>query len=193
MQNMIICRVIVWTQAFCAKWAPFCRAMVMTSYVVSPEFRDLVDEAVTDKGRCADDASNKSSMTSITWRVPVAWLCGMIVGALFYCVAGTLVIGYGQVDTGGSISTYWARSQTDKRPIRGICASACTMRLKHASCVEREATLGFHAGTHPIGTNMMLGMYAPALRAYVSAHCLSGNLCWITGAQLIDVFRYQAC
>ena len=132
-------------------------------------------------------------MTPITWRVPVAWLGGMVFGVLFYWVVGSLIIGYGQVDNGGSVSTYWARCQTDSRPIRGVCASACTMCLKHARCVERDATLGFHAATHRIGTEMMLGMYAPALRAYVSAHCLSGNLCWITGAQLINVFRYRAC
>ena len=122
---------------------------------------------------------------------PLSWLAALLFGAAFWWGVACALAGDNQADLGGSVLTYWASAQDDARPIRGVCASSCTMRLYKARCVDPAARLGFHAATHPIGTNIMLGMYAPPLRAYVRAHCLDGSLCWLSGAQVASIGGYR--
>ena len=84
--------------------------------------------------------------------------------------------------------------------IQGHCQSACTMFLAvHNVCVERSATLLFHAAgigaINPTRTAQMASMYNGALRDYVeSNHYLdSRTLHAIPGSVIIDRFGYKEC
>jgi hypothetical protein len=81
--------------------------------------------------------------------------------------------------------------------IKGHCQSNCTLFLGlHNVCVERSATLLFHAGhdrqrnINAGSTNRMLSGYNAALRRYVTDnHCMD-TLAFhaIPGSMIIDKF-----
>ena len=89
--------------------------------------------------------------------------------------------------------------------IRGHCQSNCTLFLGVRNvCVERSATLLFHAG-HGRGPNRyvinagstrrMLNAYNARLRRYVTANGYLAKLEFssISGARIIDEFGYKEC
>jgi hypothetical protein len=89
--------------------------------------------------------------------------------------------------------------------IRGHCQSNCTLFLGVRNvCVERGATLLFHAG-HGRGANRnvinegstqrMLNAYNGKLRGYVTAKGYLAKLEFssISGARMIDEFGYKEC
>lgn len=86
----------------------------------------------------------------------------------------------------------WAAAQHDTRPIEGVCASACTVRLSRARCIAPDAVLGFHRATDALATRQLLWSYKTRLRAYVIAHCLDGSVCWVSGARMAQ-FGYRLC
>jgi hypothetical protein len=86
--------------------------------------------------------------------------------------------------------------------IRGHCQSNCTLFLGLRNvCVERSATLLFHAGhdrqrnINAFSTNRMLSAYNAALRQYVVDHHYMDTLEFhaISGAAIIDKFGYREC
>ncbi|UGY17077.1 hypothetical protein [Bradyrhizobium septentrionale] len=86
--------------------------------------------------------------------------------------------------------------------IKGHCQSNCTLFLGLRNvCVERSATLLFHAGhdrqrnINATSTQRMLDAYKPALRQYVLAHHYMDTLEFhaIPGAMIIDRFGYKEC
>jgi hypothetical protein len=86
--------------------------------------------------------------------------------------------------------------------IRGHCQSNCTLFLGLRNvCVERSATLLFHAGhdrqrnINAFSTNRMLSAYNAALREYVVDHHYMDTLEFhaISGAAIIDKFGYREC
>lgn len=86
--------------------------------------------------------------------------------------------------------------------IRGHCQSNCTLFLGLRNvCVERSATLLFHAGhdrkrnINAGSTNRMLNAYNTALRQYVVDHHYMETLEFhaISGAMIIDKFGYKEC
>ena len=86
--------------------------------------------------------------------------------------------------------------------IKGHCQSNCTLFLGLRNvCVERSATLLFHAGhdrqrnINAMSTQRMLDAYKPALRQYVLAHHYMDTLEFhaIPGAMIIDRFGYKEC
>jgi hypothetical protein len=86
--------------------------------------------------------------------------------------------------------------------IRGHCQSNCTLFLGLRNvCVERSATLLFHAGhdrqrnINATSTNRMLSAYNAALRQYVVANHYMDTLEFhaISGAAIIDKFGYREC
>lgn len=89
--------------------------------------------------------------------------------------------------------------------IQGVCKSACTMFLGiRNACVERDATLMFHAG-HDIKENVTgpdtrasraaLYRYNAALREYLLAghHLDTDAYHALSGSVLIDRFGYKEC
>ena len=89
--------------------------------------------------------------------------------------------------------------------IEGTCKSACTMFLGIRNvCVERSATLMFHAG-HDIKENVTgpdtrasraaLSRYSAALRQYLlDGHYMDTEAYHaLPGAELIDRFGYREC
>ena len=86
--------------------------------------------------------------------------------------------------------------------IRGHCQSNCTLFLGLRNvCVERSATLLFHAGhdrqrnISVVSTNRMLNAYNAPLRQYlVNGHYME-TLAFhtISGAAIIDKFGYKEC
>ena len=89
--------------------------------------------------------------------------------------------------------------------IQGVCKSACTMFLGIRNvCVERSATLMFHAG-HDIkedvtgpdtrASRAMLYRYNKALREYLLEvhHMDSDEYYALMGSELIDRFGYREC
>jgi hypothetical protein len=79
--------------------------------------------------------------------------------------------------------------------IKGHCQSLCTLFLGVRNvCVERSATLLFHAGhdrnrnIHAGSTNRMLGAYNAALRQYVTDNHYMDTLAFhaIPGSMIID-------
>src|ERR1019366_2064403 len=124
------------------------------------------------------------------WRALIVWLAIItLCGGFWFRIAR---IGFGQYDAGGSVADYWIRVQTDHTPILGFCASACTMRLKNASCVAPDAQLVFHHATKPLGTRILLAMYSPALRAWFERQCDDGRLHLLYGSQMSH-FGYKVC
>ncbi|QIG94564.1 MULTISPECIES: hypothetical protein [unclassified Bradyrhizobium] len=86
--------------------------------------------------------------------------------------------------------------------IKGHCQSNCTLFLGLRNvCVERSATLLFHAGhdrqrnINAMSTQRMLDAYKPALRQYVLARHYMDTLEFhaIPGAMIIDRFGYKEC
>jgi hypothetical protein len=86
--------------------------------------------------------------------------------------------------------------------IKGHCQSNCTLFLGLRNvCVERSATLLFHAGhdrkrnINAGSTNRMLNAYNPALRQYVVDNHYMDTLAFhaISGAAIIDKFGYKEC
>jgi hypothetical protein len=86
--------------------------------------------------------------------------------------------------------------------IKGHCQSLCTLFLGLRNvCVERSATLLFHAGhdrqrnINAGSTQRMLNAYNPALRAYVTANGYMDTLEFhtIPGSMIIDKFGYREC
>ena len=118
------------------------------------------------------------------WAIPA----GLILGALFW--AGVLYVAHlalAQVDLGGNVYRYMDTADAWRGAITGECDSACTMKLRHASCVAPDARLMFHPATSPIATEWMLAYYTPSLRAYVR---VGGGV--LTGAELAR-FGYRIC
>ncbi|HLZ01920.1 MAG TPA: hypothetical protein VKR55_07175 [Bradyrhizobium sp.] len=88
--------------------------------------------------------------------------------------------------------------------IQGHCQSACTLFLAIRNvCIERNATLLFHAGgghgqwaeISATATNHMLAAYNAALRNYVTAHHYMDTLEFhsISARDMISKFGYRAC
>jgi hypothetical protein len=80
--------------------------------------------------------------------------------------------------------------------IEGHCQSACTMFLAIKNvCVDRNATLLFHAGKHGFATAAMLGSYNGALSSFVTAqHYMdTPDFHAISGRDIIGKFGYRAC
>lgn len=111
--------------------------------------------------------------------------------------------GYGM---GGAFARYDARMAEVKASgelfrIQGHCQSACTMFLGLRNvCVERSATLLFHAGmSHgavtAAATGRMTSLYNSALRSYVeSNHYMdTREFHAIPGSVIISKFGYKEC
>jgi hypothetical protein len=86
--------------------------------------------------------------------------------------------------------------------IRGHCQSNCTLFLGLRNvCVERSATLLFHAGhdrnrnISAVSTGRMLNAYNAGLRQYVMDNHYMDTLAFhaIPGAMIIDKFGYKEC
>jgi hypothetical protein len=86
--------------------------------------------------------------------------------------------------------------------IKGHCQSNCTLFLGLRNvCVERSATLLFHAGhdrqrnINAGSTQRMLSAYNAALRAYVTEKGYMNTLEFhaIPGSMIIDKFGYREC
>ena len=86
--------------------------------------------------------------------------------------------------------------------IKGHCQSNCTLFLGLRNvCVERSATLLFHAGhdrqrnISANSTQRMLSAYNAALRQYVLDNHYMDTLAFhaISGSMIIDKFGYKQC
>jgi hypothetical protein len=86
--------------------------------------------------------------------------------------------------------------------IRGHCQSNCTLFLGLKNvCVERSATLLFHAGhdhnrnISAVSTGRMLSAYNASLRQYLLDNHYMDTLAFhaIPGAAIIDKFGYREC
>jgi hypothetical protein len=86
--------------------------------------------------------------------------------------------------------------------IKGHCQSNCTLFLGLRNvCVERSATLLFHAGhdrqrnVNAASTQRMLNAYNARLRQYVLANHYMDTLEFhaIPGSEIIDRFGYREC
>jgi hypothetical protein len=95
-----------------------------------------------------------------------------------------------------------ANSSGELFRIRGHCQSNCTLFLGLRNvCVERSATLLFHAGhdrqrnISAVSTQRMLNAYNAALRAYVTEKGYMNTLEFhaIPGSMIIDKFGYREC
>ena len=98
------------------------------------------------------------------------------------------------VDLGGNV---WARMNApiDTRPISGVCASACTVRLATASCIDAEALLGFHQASYDgrrsdLATLMLTTHYTPALRKWFGEG--GQHVRWLSGRSMAK-FGYKVC
>ena len=95
-----------------------------------------------------------------------------------------------------------ANSSGEQFRIRGHCQSNCTLFLGLRNvCVERSATLLFHAGhdrqrnINAGSTQRMLGAYNARLRQYVLDNRYMDTLAFhaIPGSKIIDKFGYKEC
>jgi hypothetical protein len=95
-----------------------------------------------------------------------------------------------------------ANSSGELFRIKGHCQSNCTLFLGLRNvCVERSATLLFHAGhdrqrnINAGSTQRMLNAYNPALRAYVTEKGYMNTLEFhtIPGSMIIGKFGYREC
>ncbi len=86
--------------------------------------------------------------------------------------------------------------------IEGHCQSSCTLFLAIRNvCVDRNATLLFHAGhdrsrnVSSWATDHLLSAYNPGLRAYVTANHFVDTLEFhsISGGDIIRRFGYREC
>ena len=100
--------------------------------------------------------------------VLLAWLCGVKAWAA----------NSSDFDGGGRVDQYLdfveRANQTGERvEIKGICASACTMKLgARGACVHADAQLWFHAARfedgslNDLATRVLLRNYPPRIRAW---------------------------
>jgi hypothetical protein len=95
-----------------------------------------------------------------------------------------------------------ANSSGELFRIKGHCQSNCTLFLGLRNvCVERSATLLFHAGhdrqrnISAVSTQRMLNAYNAALRAYVTEKGYMNTMEFhaIPGSMIIDKFGYREC
>ena len=95
-----------------------------------------------------------------------------------------------------------ANSSGELFRIKGLCQSNCTLFLGlHNVCVERSATLLFHAGhdrqrkINAGSTQRMLSAYNAKLRNYVLDNHYMDTLEFhaIPGSMIIDRFGYREC
>jgi hypothetical protein len=95
-----------------------------------------------------------------------------------------------------------ANSSGELFRIKGHCQSNCTLFLGLRNvCVERSATLLFHAGhdrqrnISAVSTQRMLNAYNQPLRAYVTEKGYMNTLEFhaIPGSMIIDKFGYKEC
>jgi hypothetical protein len=123
------------------------------------------------------------------------WTLRVLILALVLMWATMLLAG--GIDNGGSLAEYIFAAQNDHRPITlDVCASACTVKLKTASCINADTMFFFHLPfSGPLHTHSELAAlwlaseYTPALsRWYLS----STEERWLSGAQLAK-FGYRVC
>ncbi len=126
------------------------------------------------------------------------WTLRALIAALVIMWATMLLAG--GIDNGGTLSKYIFAARNDHRPITlDICASACTVKLRTASCINANTMFMFHRPFSPstsaspvalqVGAMWMASEYTPALsRWYLS----STEERWLSGAQLAK-FGYRLC
>jgi hypothetical protein len=100
-------------------------------------------------------------------------------------------------DKGGFVTLYqqkWEKlaAQKDNVRINGICASACTLLTGYFPrkdiCVTPNAVLGFHAGTFPFVTDILLKVYPDDIKKWIDAH---GGLTWqLIWMQRPEIYKY---
>ena len=111
---------------------------------------------------------------------PIAALIGLF--ALTPVANATQPFPQGSFDGGGYVSDYFdlvasANERGSHVAISGTCASACTMKLgiRHV-CVQRDASLWFHAAhnsdgsINSLGTRIMMRQYPRGIRRWVRHH-----------------------
>jgi hypothetical protein len=132
----------------------------------------------------------------------------ILIGLVFVMISSTAFAatseGYGM---GGWMSRFQPVIDQANRTgelfrIQGPCQSSCTTFLGIRNvCVERSATLSFHAGhdDKPVisayWTNRFMRAYNAPLRRYLSAGHYMETLAYhtISGAAAIDRFGYKEC
>jgi hypothetical protein len=93
------------------------------------------------------------------------------------------------IDLGGYVMEYAQIAEHWHKPIAGVCASACTMKLLSATCVDGDAFLLFHPATSSLATIFMAGYYKPKLRQWF----MSGfGDRWVRG-KFLQQFGYELC
>jgi hypothetical protein len=102
-------------------------------------------------------------------------------------------------DKGGFVTLYqqkWEKlaAQKDNVRITGICASACTLLTGYFPrkdiCVTPTAALGFHAGTFPFVTDVLLKIYPDDIKKWIDAHGgLTWQLIWMQRPEIYKFFH----
>jgi hypothetical protein len=102
-------------------------------------------------------------------------------------------------DKGGFVTLYqqkWEKlaAQKDNVRINGICASACTLLTGYFPrkdiCVTPNAVLGFHAGTFPFVTDILLKVYPDDIKKWIDAHGgLTWQLIWMQRPEIYKFFH----
>ena len=102
-------------------------------------------------------------------------------------------------DKGGFVTLYqqkWEKlaAQKDTVRINGICASACTLLTGYFPrkdiCVTPNAVLGFHAGTFPFVTDILLKVYPDDIKKWIDAHGgLTWQLIWMQRPEIYKFFH----
>jgi hypothetical protein len=102
-------------------------------------------------------------------------------------------------DKGGFVTLYqqkWEKlaAQKDTVRIAGICASACTLLTGYFPrkdiCVTPTAALGFHAGTFPFVTDVLLRIYPNDIKKWIDAHGgLTWQLIWMQRPEIYKFFH----
>jgi hypothetical protein len=137
-----------------------------------------------------------------------AIVCLILVSALSWVATSALAgssVGYGN---GGPSSRFdpivnQYNLSGELFRIEGRCQSACTLFLGIKNvCVERSATLLFHAG-HDMAktkilawaTNHMLDAYSASLRSYLVSNHYMDTMAFhsISGHDMIQKFGYREC
>jgi hypothetical protein len=127
------------------------------------------------------------------WRL---FIPGLLVVAASAVRAETIEIAD---DKGGFVTLYqqkWEKlaAQKDTVRITGICASACTLLTGYFPrkdiCVTPTAALGFHAGTFPFVTNVLLRIYPDDIKKWIDAHGgLTWQLIWMQRPEIYKFFH----
>jgi hypothetical protein len=102
-------------------------------------------------------------------------------------------------DHGGFVFLYqqkWEKLAAQKANVRiaGICASACTLLTGYIPrkdiCVTPNAVLGFHAGTLPFVTDILLKVYPEDIRKWIDEHGgLTWQLIWMQRPEIYKFFH----